>query len=52
MPFQCFPIIDRATHTQRAGVAYATRATPLQAPLQLALKSDNYKNQSKQQLIK
>ena len=39
LQFRCFPIIDRAqcatpaTPTQRAGVAYATHAPPLQAPL-------------------
>ena len=41
--FRCFPIIDRAqcatpaTPTQRAGVAYATPAPPLPAPLLVAL---------------
>ena len=39
--FRYFPIIDRAqcatpaTPTQRAGVAYATPAPPLQAPLMM-----------------
>ena len=43
MPFRCLPIIDRAqcathaTTTQRAGVAYATHAPPLQAPLCVVL---------------